>query len=236
MHAYFFPDILPATATNIPTGLMRHWQPKFEGMALSALAQNPINAGYLMSTSKAAYDPLDPMTVGHTTSEVLWYDVFAMENAKDVLGGSPFDNTDRIYSGSADDAALNAGVHRYKASPTALANLQAYQTTGQLTRPLVSLHTTLDPVVPYDHEAVVRRKGRAGRQREPVLPHPRRPLRPLQLHQRRGDAGVRHPSVSNDELTVTGLAGWGEGEPGFAARPGFLNDHYARVFSAILVR
>jgi pimeloyl-ACP methyl ester carboxylesterase len=153
LYDYFFPDILPGTATNIPPALMRHWTPKFEGMALSALAQSPANAGYLMSTSGAAYVPTEPVTVGQTTSGVLWYNVYAMENAKDVLGGNPFDNTHRLYSGSADDSALNAGVRRYKASPKALANLDAYQTTGQLTRPLVTLHTALDPIVPAAHEA-----------------------------------------------------------------------------------
>ena len=85
-----------------------------------------------------------------------------MMNAKEVLGGNPFDNKNRVYSGSADDTALNAGVRRYKASPTALANVGAYQTTGQLAKPLVTLHTTLDPVVPFWHEAMYGAKAAAS--------------------------------------------------------------------------
>jgi hypothetical protein len=107
-----------------------------------------------MSTANAAFDPSDLTTVGKTTAGVLWYDVYATMNAIDVLGGNPYDNTSRIYSGSLDDAALNAGVKRYRASPTALANLDAYQTTGVLTKRLVTLHNLLDPVVPYWHETV----------------------------------------------------------------------------------
>ena len=34
-------------------------------------------------------------TIAKTTSEVLPYNVFSMMNAKDVLGGNPFDNQDR---------------------------------------------------------------------------------------------------------------------------------------------
>jgi pimeloyl-ACP methyl ester carboxylesterase len=161
LYDYFFPDILPGNTTNIPTALITKW-PKFEADALGALSQNPLNAGYLMTTSGAAYVPTEPPTVGQTTSEVLWYNVFSMMNAKDVLGGNPYDNQNQVYSGSADNTALNAGVRRYKASPTALANVGAYQTTGQLAKPLVTLHTTLDPVVPFWHEAMYGAKAAAS--------------------------------------------------------------------------
>ena len=162
LYDYFFPDILPGNATNIPTALVKDWPDKFQPRAMDALSQNPGNALQLMTTSQAAFVPAVPETIGSTTSEVLWYNVFSMMNAKDVLGGNPFDNKDRVYSGSANDTALNAGVRRYKASPTALANVGAYQTTGQLARPLVTLHTTLDPVVPFWHEAMYGAKAAAS--------------------------------------------------------------------------
>jgi pimeloyl-ACP methyl ester carboxylesterase len=157
LYDYFFPDIVPGNTTNIPTAPMMQW-PKFNAKALDALSQNPGNALQLMKTSQAAFDPLVPETAGSTTSEVLWYNVFSMMNAKDVLGGNPFGNEDREYSGLVDNTALNAGVRRYKASPTALDNVRAYQTTGQLAKPLVTLHTTLDPVVPYWHEGLYKAK------------------------------------------------------------------------------
>ena len=48
---------------------------------------------------------------------------------------------------------LNLLVPRYHADPTALATIDAsYQTTGRLEAPLVTMHTTGDPVVPYWHE------------------------------------------------------------------------------------
>jgi len=62
---------------------------------------------------------------------------------------------DRLYSGSLDDAALNAGVARFQftADPAKLAKLQ---TSARLRRPLVTIHTTGDPLVPIWHEALYR--------------------------------------------------------------------------------
>ena len=54
-----------------------------------------------------------------TIAQVLWYNVFATEDAQQRLGGNPYTNIERQYSGSSDDAALNAGVDRYE--PVSLA-------------------------------------------------------------------------------------------------------------------
>jgi hypothetical protein len=59
----------------------------------------------------------------------------------------------RVYSGSSDDAALNAGVARFTADPVAVSNLSQFETSGVLTIPLVTLHTTSDPIVPVGQES-----------------------------------------------------------------------------------
>ena len=70
-----------------------------------------------------------------------------------------FDNLDRVYSGSSDDNALNQGVIRYSAETIALDEIEAhYQTSGLLLRPLVSMHTKYDPIVPDWHEALYQDK------------------------------------------------------------------------------
>jgi hypothetical protein len=74
------------------------------------------------------------------------------------LGGNPFDNITRVYTGSVDDGALNAGVQRFAADPEAVIAMQQYETSGELERPLVTLHTTLDPQVPKWHESLYRQK------------------------------------------------------------------------------
>ena len=72
------------------------------------------------------------------------------------LGGrNPFDNSRTVYSGSSDDAALNAGVERFTADPEAVAMLaHDADLTGQIVAPTVTLHALHDPTVFYAAEAV----------------------------------------------------------------------------------
>jgi hypothetical protein len=88
-----------------------------------------------------------------TTLDVLWYNVFATNVARDRYGGNAYDNTARVYAGSVDDGSLNAGVQRFAADTQALAALGAEETSGRIRIPLVVVHTTGDPTVPerYGH-------------------------------------------------------------------------------------
>ena len=59
-----------------------------------------------------------------------------------------------VYTGSFVDELLNASVERIESDGRARAFVRrAYQPTGELERPLVTLHNLLDPQVPYWHEA-----------------------------------------------------------------------------------
>ncbi len=72
-----------------------------------------------------------------------------LKDVEQRAGGNPFDNRNTIYTGTQDDNALNDGVKRYAADPGAMAYLQRYITlTGHLTRPVLAIHTTYDPLVP----------------------------------------------------------------------------------------
>ncbi len=83
---------------------------------------------------------------------ILWYNVFATNDGKLKLGGQPYDNQTRAYAGSFDDTALNQGIQSISAYGAALNTSEAqYQTTGILTRPVVTMHTTGDPIIPYWH-------------------------------------------------------------------------------------
>jgi hypothetical protein len=82
---------------------------------------------------------------------------FSLRFGNDVLdrthGHFYFDNTRMVYSGSFDDVALNAGVARFSSTPDAEQYLAKYETpTGRLQIPVLTLHTTRDPVVPFFHE------------------------------------------------------------------------------------
>jgi hypothetical protein len=65
----------------------------------------------------------------------------------------PYDNSGTLYAGSSDDAAVNAGVVRYVADPSATAYVDHHYTpSGDLRIPVITLHTTRDPIVPIFHE------------------------------------------------------------------------------------
>lgn len=156
----FFPGVLPGSPVAIPTNAMANWDSVYVPAITRAVTANPNAARQLIATSGAAVDPADPTTVLQTTLGLLWYNVFATDDAVAKLGGNPYDNRDRWYTGSDNDLLLNALVRRYAASPTALANLAPYETSGNLTAPLVTLHTTGDDIIPFWHELLYRAKAK----------------------------------------------------------------------------
>lgn len=145
-------NVLPGNAMSIPASLMNKWDSVYTSRIGGMLGDNASNTEQLLSVTKAPVTA-DPLTIGETILGNLWYNVFATEDAIKKLGGKPYDNRDRIYTGSLDDDLLNEGVKRYKAQQAALEEIaMKYETSGVLTRPLITMHTTGDPIVPYWHQ------------------------------------------------------------------------------------
>jgi pimeloyl-ACP methyl ester carboxylesterase len=157
-----FPGLLPGDAITVPADLLDTWETGFYTDTVQPVLRDPANAealDQLLQITGAAFDPAEPASKEATVQDVLWYNVFATTDATAKLGGQPFENQARQYIGSADDEALNANVQRFAADAAALATMAAhYETTGRLTVPLVTMHTTLDPVVPYWHSQRYRGK------------------------------------------------------------------------------
>ncbi len=149
---YFFPGVLPGSPIDVPRALIDQWDQTYVPAIRAALAANPSAAQQLIATAKAAIDPADPTSIVTTTLDVLWYAVFSADDASRKLGGNPYGNRDRWYWGSSDDLRLNLGVRRFTADARAVANLAPYQTTGAVTIPLVTVHTTGDDVIPFWNE------------------------------------------------------------------------------------
>jgi pimeloyl-ACP methyl ester carboxylesterase len=159
---YFYPGLVPGDPTDIPPELIETWDTYYPETVYPEVF-GPANRNALKQLVRVTRIPFDRGNLGPTletsVEDVLWYNVFATNNASDVLGGQPFDNADRIYRGSSDDDALNAGIARFAADQAALDEIEAnYQTSGELAVPLVTLHTTLDQQVPYWHEKLYLRK------------------------------------------------------------------------------
>ncbi|MGI9040718.1 MAG: hypothetical protein ACR2HK_06405, partial [Gemmatimonadales bacterium] len=113
----------------------------------------------LLQVTGAPADFGNPVEVGTTVLGILWYSAYATADANQRLGGQPYDNATRVYRGSSDDAALNQGVGRFTADPAARAAIGRFETSGRLSVPLVTLHTTGNPVVPFVHDSLYAAKA-----------------------------------------------------------------------------
>jgi pimeloyl-ACP methyl ester carboxylesterase len=150
---YLFPGVLPGTAVDVPQFVRDRWASVYSSAVVVSLAVNPSAARELIAITKAPVAGDDIQSIAATTVGLLWYNVFGTADAQARLGGQPFDNTARVYSGSSDDEALNAGVARFTADSTAVAAMQNFETTGALQVPVVTIHTTRDPIVPASQSA-----------------------------------------------------------------------------------
>jgi pimeloyl-ACP methyl ester carboxylesterase len=152
---YFFPGVLPGNAIDFPDELILNWQRVYIPKVIAAISQNPTATLKVLRTAQAPYDPTDPQTITQTVIGVLAYDVLNIRNAVHVLGGQPFDNRIQVYFGTGsfwEDLQLNRRVQRYSADKAALLTIKNnYETSGDLNKPLITGHTTKDPIQLYWH-------------------------------------------------------------------------------------
>lgn len=156
---HYYPGLLPGDATNVPAFVIEHWHDQYLPLILAAVRADPDKALMLLNVASAPYEPGDMDTVENTFDQVLWYHVFGTGDATAKMGGNPVGNRVKHYRGSADDAALNAAIPRFSPDPRAWLNVQPYESSGRLTRPLITLHTTGDEVIPFWHEQLYHAKN-----------------------------------------------------------------------------
>jgi pimeloyl-ACP methyl ester carboxylesterase len=154
---YFFPGLIPGDPFNPDPALVAVWSEYYE-LIVKPVVMSPAYRSRLDEWVRVARLPYDASnylsTVEISVKDALRYSVVNLLDAIDTIGGFPFDNTARYYTGSSNDVLLNLAVPRKAVSPVALAEMRspAYSTTGVLQRPLVTLHTLRDQQVPYWHE------------------------------------------------------------------------------------
>ena len=147
---YFFPGAIPGSPVEIPKYVIDGWDTVILPRIRQAVKNNPTAAAELLRV--AGVSTLTPAHTEDAIVKVAWYSVFATNDARKQLGGQPFDNIGRFYLGSNNDILLNLFVRRFAADPAAIAAMRRYETSGALVSPLVTLHTTADPIIPYWHE------------------------------------------------------------------------------------
>ena len=150
---HYFPDILgplvPVAANFMPTDALI-------SKVAAAMKASPAGTHALLSY----YGVGDAATL----PDVIVFNTFEIKEMQQRTRGNPFGNADLIYTGSGDDFALNAGVRRYRAQAEAAQRMARFYTpTGKLTRPLLALHDTGDPLVPastaYEYALQAQRAG-----------------------------------------------------------------------------
>ncbi|MBI1740979.1 MAG: alpha/beta hydrolase, partial [Candidatus Koribacter versatilis] len=150
---YYFPGLLPSPA-KVPASY--EMSETLTRKVLHALNAKPAAAAAVRSYTEV-----------HSNRELADGIVFLTYILKDLeqrSGGNPFDNRNTIYTRLPASDTVNDRIARYEADQGALTYLQQFYTpTGKLTRPVLAVHTTYDPLVspaiPSDYSLVAREAG-----------------------------------------------------------------------------
>jgi pimeloyl-ACP methyl ester carboxylesterase len=159
---YLFPGVIPGTAVEIPADVVARWEQAYAPAVVLALVTRPALARELVRITGVPIERDDVVAIAVSAVGILWYNVIGTANARERLGGQPFDNSTRVYSGSSDDVALNAGVARFTADPAAVAAMSEFETSGNLQVPVATIHTTGDPIVPFEQQPLYAAKVAAA--------------------------------------------------------------------------
>jgi len=153
---YFFPRLIPGDPFNPPDALIANWEDFYEfivkpvvfSLAKRSKLDQWVNVANLPFDSNNKYPSLET-----TVKDVLRYAVVNTKDAALTLGGFPFENRWTWYRGSNNDFLLNLFVPRRSADPVAIAEMESnYNTSGELSIPLLTIHSLYDQQVPYFHE------------------------------------------------------------------------------------
>jgi pimeloyl-ACP methyl ester carboxylesterase len=155
---YFFPGVIPGNGFTVPPGVdFSPGSPTYNAV-LAALSQGLLSPGQpTLQFARAARLPgANAGEILAAGMNVVGFTIIQGNTLLDVTHGHmPYDNSATMYSGSLDDAALNAGVARYVSDPSATNYMEHYYTpSGDLQIPMLTLHSTRDPIAPIFHEAL----------------------------------------------------------------------------------
>lgn len=162
---YFFPELIAGSPISIPQQLVDNWTTLYTETVRPVLL-DPANQGrvtQLLAAAQVAYDPAQSESLEEALSTLLRYNVLGTNDARTKLGGPFYDNQQTVYTGTEENGLLNAGVHRFIGDAGVMAEIaDRYNTRGILTVPLVTAHTTQDPLVPDWHADLYLAKTRAA--------------------------------------------------------------------------
>jgi pimeloyl-ACP methyl ester carboxylesterase len=151
---YFWPGLIPGNPLHPSPGLIDGWSDYYDNVVGPTVMADTVRLAQWARVAHLPFDPNDhDATLQQSVRDVLRYAVVNLNDAVATIGGFPYGNKGRLYEGSLNDEQLNRDVVRVGAEPKALREMKLnYDTTGELQVPLVTLHTTRDQQVPFEHE------------------------------------------------------------------------------------
>ena len=165
---YYFPGLLPGSPFVVPPGtqFLSPFDPGGPSQlfidVFDALSTHPQST---LEWATAARLPFDNQTeLGNSALYVIGFLLrFTNDFVARVNGKTPFDNQSTQYQVNVSNnpavnaylsGLLNAGVERFTADRAALNYYERnYTPDGRLEIPVLTLHTTRDPAIPFEHEA-----------------------------------------------------------------------------------
>jgi pimeloyl-ACP methyl ester carboxylesterase len=145
---YFFPGVLPYTLMP-PEQFFDEYAPLVAGAVFGNLDAAMELAG-VHQVALPYEDNEELLTSIMMPLFFTSWDFYVTDLNARTHGRGFFENRSTVYTGSSNDAALNAGVARYAASPEARAYLrQWYEPNGKLRVPMLMLHAEREPVLHY---------------------------------------------------------------------------------------
>ncbi|HEY0263945.1 MAG TPA: alpha/beta fold hydrolase [Granulicella sp.] len=153
----YFPDLLPPL---VPPPSSGYPEPPAE---TEATLRRIMDALHTHPDSALALRNLMGLHTDSDVAHIIRYITFIVPDMQHKARGNPFDNRNFLYTragttSTAEDNRLNDMVRRYAADPAARRYLNDHYTPdGHLTKPMLALHTSYDPLIPgntltlYDH-------------------------------------------------------------------------------------
>lgn len=155
---FFYPNVLPGGVDWMPPGVNPYTD--IIPPALAAITANPTGAGIIMQLQQT---PIPGSNLNEKMQSLLTALVWHARGVDDLLnrvhGNLPYDNVATTYSSLNPALAgvltgINATITRYDATDDAVAwALKNYEPSGAIRFPVVTLHTTMDQSVLFQHEA-----------------------------------------------------------------------------------
>jgi pimeloyl-ACP methyl ester carboxylesterase len=154
---FYFPGVIPGDALNVPPLDYSPGSPLVNAI-VGAIVTNPQAAQALAAVDQIDLPYVNFNELVNSIVRPLGYNVRGTNDLLDRTGGeSPFGNDKTHYRVQGKlDQAVKRGVQRFKADWGGIDYVtDFYRPHGRLAIPLLTLHTTADPDVPFFHQTAL---------------------------------------------------------------------------------